>query len=105
MAWGVYKNGNSICKINLDNGTKIRETKDDYWDLAFPESLDLNIGNRCDGGCPFCYINATPNGIDAELLNVPFIDTLHPYTEVAINGNSVEIVSGLSEGEIIMGDE
>lgn len=90
MAWGVYKNGNSICKINLDNGTKIRETKDDYWDLAFPESLDLNIGNRCDGGCPFCYINATPNGIDAELLNVPFIDTLHPYTEVAINGNSVD---------------
>lgn len=90
MAWGVYKNGNSICRINLDNGTKIRETKDDYWDLAFPESLDLNIGNRCDGGCPFCYINATPNGIDAELLNVPFIDTLHPYTEVAINGNSVD---------------
>jgi 2-iminoacetate synthase ThiH len=56
MAWGVYKNGNSICKINLDDGTKIRETNDDHWDLEFPESLDLNIGNRCDGGCPFCYI-------------------------------------------------
>lgn len=90
MAWGVYKNGNSICKINLDDGTKIRETKDDHWDLEFPESLDLNIGNRCDGGCPFCYINASPDGIDAELLDVPFIDTLRPYTEVAINGNSVD---------------
>lgn len=90
MAWGVYKNGNSICKINLKDGTKIRETKDDFWDLEFPESLDLNIGNRCDGGCPFCYINASPDGIDAELLDVPFIDTLHPYTEVAINGNSVD---------------
>lgn len=90
MAWGVYKNGNSICKINLDDGTKIRETKDDHWDLEFPESLDLNIGNRCDGGCPFCYINASPDGIDAELLDVPFIDTLRPYTEAAINGNSVD---------------
>ena len=90
MAWGVYKNGNSICKINLDDGTKIRETNDDHWDLEFPESLDLNIGNRCDGGCPFCYINASPDGIDADLLNVPFIDTLRPYTEVAINGNSVD---------------
>ena len=90
MAWGVYKNGNSICKINLDDGTKIRETKDDHWDLEFPESLDLNIGNRCDGGCPFCYINASPDGVDADLLNIPFIDTLHPYTEVAINGNSVD---------------
>lgn len=90
MAWGVYKNGNSICKINLDDGTKIRETDDDHWDLEFPESLDLNIGTRCDGGCPFCYINASPDGIDAELLDVPFIDTLQPYTEVAINGNSVD---------------
>lgn len=90
MAWGVYKNGNSICKINLDDGTKIRETNDDHWDLEFPESLDLNIGNRCDGGCPFCYINASPDGIDADLLNVPFIDTLRPYMEVAINGNSVD---------------
>jgi hypothetical protein len=90
MAWGVYKNGNSICKINLEDGTKIRETNDDFWDLEFPESLDLNIGNRCDGGCPFCYINASPDGIDAELLDVPFINTLRPYTEVAINGNSVD---------------
>lgn len=90
MSWGIYKNGNSIVKINLTNGTKIRETKDDEFNLEFPESLDLNIGNRCDGGCQFCYINASPNGIDAELLNVPFIDTLHPYTECAINGNSID---------------
>ena len=90
MAWGVYKNGNSIVKINLMNGTKIRETKDDDFDLEFPENIDLNIGNRCDGGCQYCYINATPNGADGELLNNKFIDTLHPYTECAINGNSID---------------
>lgn len=90
MAWAKYKNGNSTVTINLDNGTKIRETHDDEFDLEFPETLDLNIGSKCDGGCKFCYINASPNGIDAELMDVPFIDTLHHYTEVAINGNSVD---------------
>jgi len=90
MAWGIYKNGNAVTRINLENGTKIRETKDDFWNLEFPETIDVNIGNRCDGGCPFCYINATPNGANGELLDVPFIDTLHPYTEIAINGNSVD---------------
>lgn len=90
MAWGVYKNGNSVIRINLEDGTKIRETKDDEFDLDFPESIDLNIGNKCDGGCKFCYINASPNGIDADLMNVPFVDTLHPYTECAINGNSID---------------
>lgn len=90
MAWGIYKNGNSVCRINLNNGTKIRETKDDEFDLDFPESIDMSIGTKCDGGCKFCYINASPNGVDGELLNHKFIDTLHPYTEVAINGNSVD---------------
>ena len=86
-----YQNGNAIVTIDLNDGTKERFTMDDEFDLEFPESLDLNIGNRCDGGCKFCYINATPNGIDGELLNgLPFIDTLKPYTEVAINGNSVD---------------
>lgn len=90
MAWAVYKNGNSITRINLEDGTKIRQTVKDKFNLDFPESMDLNIGNKCDGGCPFCYINASPNGINAELLDVPFVDTLHPYTECAINGNSVD---------------
>lgn len=90
MAWGVYKNGNSIVKINLTDGTKIRTTEDDDFDLEFPESIDLNIGNRCDGSCQYCYINATPDGIDADLMNASFIDTLAPYTECAINGNSID---------------
>ena len=90
MAWGVYKNGNSVTRINLMTGTKIRETKADKFDLDFPESIDLNIGNRCTGGCQYCYISATPDGKNGELLNNKFIDTLHPYTECAINGNSVD---------------
>lgn len=90
MSWGIYKNGNSTVRINLEDGTKIRETNDDEFNLEFPESIDLSIGTRCDGHCPFCYINASEDGEDGELLDVPFLDTLHPYTEVAINGNSID---------------
>lgn len=90
MSWARYRNGNAITTINLVSGTKIRETEDDDFNLEFPESIDLNIGNRCDGGCQFCYINASPNGVDADLMSAKFINTLHPFTEVAINGNSID---------------
>lgn len=90
MSWCKYKNGNTVTKINLDDGTRIMETQDDKFDLEFPQSLDLNIGNRCDGGCQYCYINASPSGVDADLMNAKFIDTLHQFTEVAINGNSID---------------
>ena len=89
MAWGAYKNGNSFTRINLNDGTKIRETKDDYFDLEFPESLDISCTSKCNGGCKYCYANCTPNGIHADLLNAKFINTLHPYTEVALQLNDL----------------
>ena len=90
MPKAVYKNGNSVVTIDLNNGTKERVTEEDEFNLEFPETIDLNIGNRCDGGCQFCYINASPAGIDADLMDLPFLDTVYPYTEIAINGNSVD---------------
>ena len=90
MPKASYKNGNTTITIDTNTGTKTMFTMDDEFNLEFPTSIDFNIGNRCDGGCKFCYINASPNGVDGELLNVPLIDTLHPYTEAAINGNSID---------------
>lgn len=89
MAWGVYKNGNAVTRINLENGTKIRETKDDFWNLEFPETIDVACTSYCDGGCPFCYANCTTSGTHADLMNVAFIDTLMPYTEVALQLNDL----------------
>ena len=87
--WAKYKNGNSIVKINLENGTKIRETAADEFDLDFPESIDVNCTTVCSAGCPFCYANCTPNGKHANLIDVPFIDTLQPYTEIALQVNDM----------------
>ena len=89
MPVAVYKNGNSIIKINLSNGTKIRETKDDEFNLEFPESLDINCTTKCNGGCEFCYANCTADGHHADIMGAKFIDTLRPYTEVALQLNDL----------------
>lgn len=86
---GVYKNGNYIVKINIENGTKIRETLEDEFIPSFAENCDCKITDKCDGGCPFCYEGCTPNGKHGDILNYKFLDTLHPYTELAINGNDM----------------
>ena len=85
---GVYKNGNYTVKL-LTDGTKIRETEEDEFIPAFAENCDVKITDKCDGGCPFCYEGCTPNGRHGNILNQKFLDTLNPYTEMAINGNDL----------------
>lgn len=101
---GVYKNGNYFVTIFSD-GTKIRRTNEDDFVPAFSENCDVKITDKCDGGCPFCYEGCTANGNHAKLMNddgTPywnFLNTLHPYTELALNGNDLthpELMSFLS---------
>ena len=93
-ALATYQNGNHFVAIYPD-GTKIKETIDpaaDHFTYDFPENFDLKINNRCDGGCPYCHENSTPNGevpdlkkfADSELIN-----SLHPGTEIAIGGGNI----------------
>ena len=85
---GKYKNGNYAVTL-LSDGTKIRETNDDEFIPSFAENCDVKITDKCDGGCPFCYEGCTSNGKHGDILNPKFLDTLHPYTELAINGNDL----------------
>lgn len=82
---GRYKNGNILTAIFSD-GTKIRETNDDEFIPVFAENMDIKISNHCDMGCPFCHEGSSINGKHGDILNQKFIDTLHPYQEVAIGG-------------------
>lgn len=82
---GRYKNGNFVTTI-LSDGTKIRETEDDEFIPLFAENMDIKICNYCDIGCKFCHEGSTINGKFGNILNEKFIDTLHPYQEVAIGG-------------------
>ena len=84
---GMYRNGNYKVKIYKD-GTKIRETDDNEFIATFPENMDVKITNQCDMGCIFCHEDSKVDGKHGDILNPAFINTLHPYTEMAIGGGN-----------------
>lgn len=84
---GSYINGNYHTAIYAD-GTKIRETEDDEFIADFPENIDVKITNQCDMGCPMCHEDSKPDGKHGDIMNAKFIDTLRPYTELAIGGGN-----------------
>lgn len=84
---GKYKNGNADICI-FDDGTRICKTEDDEFNYDFPLNIDVTITTKCDGGCRWCYMNCNEDGIHADL-NQAWVDTIHPYTEVALNGNDL----------------
>lgn len=104
---GSYKNNDYTCTMFSD-GTKIRWNDKDSFNPIKPESIDLKISNRCDMACAMCHENSTPDGKHGDILNLTFIDTMFPYSEVAIGGGNplthpdlVEFLEHLKERKII----
>ena len=101
-----YKNGN-VSVTRWDDGTTVRRTEDDEFRPIFVENVDCKITDRCDGGCQFCYEGCTPSGKHGDILNDKFIDSLHPYTEMALNANDlshphlITFLSRLKEKKVI----
>ena len=85
---GQYKNGNYQTSI-FDDGTRIRETEEEEFIPSFAENIDIKLCNRCDRGCVFCHEGSTPDGALGDILSEPFLDTLHPYQEVALGGGNI----------------
>lgn len=85
---GKYKNGNYTTFL-LEDGTKIRRTKEDEFIPEFAENMDIKICNKCSASCGFCHEGSTPDGKIGDIMNEKFIETLHPYQEVAIGGGNI----------------
>lgn len=85
---GSYMNGN-FRTIILNDGTKIRETEEDNFVPMFAENIDVKICNKCSAGCKFCHEGSTPDGKLGDIMNEKFIETLHPYQEIAIGGGNI----------------
>ena len=85
----TYKNGNYTVTI-FNDGTKIRQTMDDEFTPSFAENCDIKITDKCSQNCPFCYEGCTKTGKHGKLFEYRFIDSLHPYTELALNGNDLD---------------
>ena len=101
-----YNNGNYTVEI-YDDGTKIRETEEETFEASFPENIDIKITNKCLNNCNFCFESSSPEGKHGNL-NVEFIKSLHPYTELAIGGGNPlshpdlhEFLKVLKENKII----
>lgn len=86
--WHSYINGNYKVQINDATGTKIRINNLDFFAPEFPESFDLKITNQCDIGCVMCHEDSAPDGRHGDIINLPFLDSIHPFTEVAIGGGN-----------------
>lgn len=84
---GQYMNGDTKVRI-FDDGTKIRETEADDFHPAFAENCDCKLTSVCDAGCQFCYEGCTKDGLHGRT-DYEFLNHLHPYTEMAINGNDL----------------
>lgn len=88
---GTYHNGDNIVVRIYDDGTKEKDILTDDARPEFPECMDLTISTYCENGCAFCYANCSSNGKKANLASFyPLLDTIHPYTELAININGGE---------------
>ena len=84
-----YRNGNYTVGI-MEDGTKIRKNDLDYFDPDFAENVDVCITKKCSQNCKFCYEGCNINGKHGNILSYKFLDTLHPYTELALNGNDMD---------------
>lgn len=81
-------NGNYDIYFDLETGTKIRKNDEDCFIPEKPESMDLKITNKCNMGCKFCHEDSTKDGKHGDIMNLKFIDTLLPFTELAIGGGN-----------------
>lgn len=96
---GEYDNGNYHVTL-YEDGTKIRENDKDFFRADFPESIDITVSKRCYQGCKYCYMGCSPSGKFADLSDLDhLLDSIHPYTELALNGNeiTVELIRFLKE--------
>lgn len=80
----TYKNGNTWTTL-YEDGTKEHFTMDDDFRFNFSESCDIQISQCCDNGCEWCYYGCSPTGKHGKLTDWKFFETMHPYTEIAIN--------------------
>ena len=88
MSFVKVKNGNYMMFIDLETGTKIRKNNLDCFIPEKPESMDIKITNKCDMGCAFCHENSTVDGLHGDIMSLKFIETLLPYTELALGGGN-----------------
>ena len=81
-----YLNGNYVVRL-YEDGTKIKDTKDEAFVASFPDSMDVKITNYCDLNCPMCHEMSNALGKEGDL-NSEFFSSLKKGVELAIGGGN-----------------
>ncbi len=81
-----YLNGNYVVRL-YEDGTKIKDTRDDKLIASFPDSMDVKITNYCDLNCPMCHEMSSTLGKEGDL-NSEFFSSLERGVELAIGGGN-----------------
>ena len=103
----IYKNGNYIVTI-LNDGTKIRQTKDDEFIPVFAENCDVKITDKCSQSCPFCYEGCTKSGKHPDLIKfLEFLKKKKVFANITVNQsqfiNNFELIKQLSSNKLVYG--
>lgn len=103
---GTYKNG-TYNVVLFNEGTKIRMSNNGEFRAEFPESMDMKITNYCSEGCAYCHEMSNTCGKHGNI-NSEFLNTLKPFTEVAIGGGNplehpqiVELLTKFKENNVM----
>lgn len=92
--WVKYKNGNYNVILNLNDGTKIRETIDPEATAFIPEtieSFDCKITNSCDMGCQMCLKPSAKLNMEEGTKKISNIQIGDKVWSVNINNNEAQL--------------
>ena len=86
-------------RFRYSNAGRLRFMTEDGEPIPqYPELIDLHITNKCEHGCPFCYMNSNNNQVHAVFNELQsFVNQLHTKTEFSIGGGNVLLYPQLEE--------
>lgn len=103
----LYKNGNYwLAYSKYDGKVRFTAKRSDECVPEYPELVDITITNKCEHGCPFCYMNSNKDGEHADFEFLKYVvrnlsDTYrtryNKRVEFAIGGGNVLLYPQLKE--------
>lgn len=105
--FGLFRNGNYWFSSSYDGSRARFKTEEGKCVPLYPELIDLKVTNQCDHMCPFCYMDASPDGKHADFnqlrLTINNLTKEYGYTrykrkiEFAIGGGNILCYPDLEE--------
>lgn len=86
----AFWNGTYFCEVNIDTGEYMITNFSKTGNYDFPLSINLNISDKCNFACPWCYRDNADKGYFGDIesyIDNPysFIHSIQPYTTINVS--------------------